>query len=160
MRTSRAGVGYLSDLGWYGEARSLAQKLHDDPESSLHRSPEAQRWIEQLDWRIARTKFITGRLMAPRADVEIDGEVAPLYRRAPVYPSGPLAARGEGEVVLEFTLSRTGRPEDVRVVSSTDAAFEEPAVSAVADWLYAPHLVDGVPVERPGQQVKILFRFN
>lgn len=155
-----AAVRFLSELGWYAEAKQLAQELHEDRGSGLYHSAETELWIKRLDRHIAQTRFVANRLITPQAAVEIEGDMLALYRRAPDYPVTALRTGKEGDVVLEFTLSETGRPEDISIVSSTDSAFEAPAREAVSGFLYAPYLVNGVPVEKPGVRLTMSFRLE
>jgi protein TonB len=64
---------------------------------------------------------------------------------APVYPDVARVARLEGLVILECNVDPRGRVADVRVLRS-DPVFDEAAVEAVQQWVYAPTLLDGVPV--------------
>jgi protein TonB len=64
---------------------------------------------------------------------------------APVYPSIALAARIQGIVILEATITPQGRVENVRVLRGVPA-LDEAAVEAVKQWTYTPTLIGGVPV--------------
>ncbi|HEX7061822.1 MAG TPA: M56 family metallopeptidase [Woeseiaceae bacterium] len=155
--SSLVALSILDDLGWYSQAKTLAQSLHDNPDSSLYHSQETEFWIKRLDSQLSQAEFVTSRLIEPKTSVTIEGDLMALYQVAPVYPSEALATGQEADVQLSFTLSKTGHPEDVTVVHSTNPAFDEPARDSVAQWLYAPQLVDGIPVEKPGEQVMIRF---
>lgn len=158
--TGESGIvalGILEDLGWYSQAKALAQSLHDNPQSSLYQSPETEAWIKRLDRRLSQAEFVTSRLIEPKTSVTIEGDLMPLYRVPPVYPPEALATGQEADVQLRFTLSETGHPRDVEVVYSSNPAFDRPARESVSQWLYAPQLVNGVPVEKPGEHVVIRF---
>jgi protein TonB len=61
-------------------------------------------------------------------------------------------------VMLEFTVSTSGEPRDVRVIEATPPGiFDQAAISAVKRWRYAPLLVNGAAVEVP---VKTRMRFE
>jgi TonB family protein len=60
-------------------------------------------------------------------------------------------------VVVEFVISEQGKPEDIRVVSSTDPAFNEPAIRAVLKRQFKPVVKNGRPVKTRTNQ---LFEFN
>lgn len=100
------------------------------------------------------------RLVTPGVTTVIDSDnnMLALYTRAPDYPPEALAERREADVVLEFTISEYGRTRDVRVVSSSDSTFNDAAVDALSEFLYAPRLVDGVPVEMSGVRTTIRFK--
>ena len=64
---------------------------------------------------------------------------------APSYPDLARAARVQGAVVLDCTLTPEGRVSDVRVVSGHPLLVPA-AVSAVEQWRFTPTLLNGVPV--------------
>jgi len=64
----------------------------------------------------------------------------------PSYPPIPKAAHIEGAVVLSATISKTGRIENLHIVSGS-AMFNQAAMDAVAQWIYRPYLLNGQPVE-------------
>ncbi len=59
--------------------------------------------------------------------------IAPLVRRPPDYPLDALRRqRLGGDVQLKFDVTAAGFVENVSVVKSSDAQFEEPAVRALS----------------------------
>lgn len=66
----------------------------------------------------------------------------------PEYPRMLLEARIEGQVVLEAVIDTTGHaePPSIKVVSSTNRAFEAPAKDALRKALFRPGRVRGQPV--------------
>jgi len=64
----------------------------------------------------------------------------------PNYPAIPKAMHMEGTVVLAATISKTGRIENLHVVSGSPL-FAQAAMDAVAQWAYRPYLLNGQPVE-------------
>ena len=62
------------------------------------------------------------------------------HRVDPVFPAGV-----RGSVILEITIGRDGRVEDVRTLRADDG-FEAPAVAAIRQWRYEPTIVDGRPI--------------
>jgi protein TonB len=69
----------------------------------------------------------------------------PVNQTAPVYPPAARRARVEGIVILECTISAAGRVLDVKVLRSIPL-LDDAAIEAVKQWLFAPTLLDGVPV--------------
>ena len=69
-----------------------------------------------------------------------------LQRVVPVYPPIPKALHREGIVVLQATISTTGRIENLQVVSG-DPMLTQAAIDAVRNWRYRPYLLNGQPVE-------------
>jgi periplasmic protein TonB len=71
---------------------------------------------------------------------------SPIYRTTPAYPAIARAARVQGTVILQATISRNGTIENLRVVSGP-AMLQQAAVDAVRQWRYKPFLLNGDPVE-------------
>ena len=69
-----------------------------------------------------------------------------LEKTQPVYPPVAKAARVQGTVVLEATISKTGTIEDLRVVSGPPM-LQGAAIDAVKTWRYKPYLLMDKPVE-------------
>ncbi|HEX9492857.1 MAG TPA: energy transducer TonB, partial [Thermoanaerobaculia bacterium] len=78
-----------------------------------------------------------------------NGVTAPvaLRRVEPLYPPLAVRARMSGSVLLQCIIDKSGRIRDVHVVSSTFSAFEQPAIDAVQQWLFAPGTLKGEPVD-------------
>lgn len=74
-------------------------------------------------------------------------EELPLQVSGPAarYPDLLRTARISGQVMLEFVIDSTGHPEagSFRVVSSTHRLFTQPALDAVAAWLFRPARIGG-----------------
>jgi protein TonB len=69
-----------------------------------------------------------------------------LEKTMPQYPAIAKAARIQGVVVLQATISSSGLIENIRVVSGPPM-LQQAAVDAVHSWRYRPYLLNGVPVE-------------
>jgi protein TonB len=83
-----------------------------------------------------------------RPPVRPGGDIRPpakLRHVAPAYPDVARAARVEGSVVLECTISPEGRTVDVRVLGGPPL-LREAAAEAVQQWVYRPTLLNGVAV--------------
>ena len=76
----------------------------------------------------------------------------------PVYPAIAKAARMQGTVVLQATISKTGQIENLRVVSGP-AMLQQSAIQAVSRWRYKPYLLNGEPVEVE-TTVNVVFSLN
>ena len=75
-----------------------------------------------------------------------DAEAHILHRSYPSAPPEAQAARINGTVILEATISSSGDVESVRVVSG-HPLLAQSAVEAVRGWKYKPFLENGMPVE-------------
>jgi protein TonB len=64
----------------------------------------------------------------------------------PQYPSIARAARVQGVIVLQATISKDGSIENLRVISGPPM-LQQAALDAVRSWRYKPYLLNGEPVE-------------
>jgi len=78
-----------------------------------------------------------------------DGVKSPivLHRVEPLYPPLALQRRINGTVILQCIIDKSGHIRDVTVVHSTFGAFEQPAIDAVQQWLFAPGTLNGQAVD-------------
>jgi protein TonB len=87
--------------------------------------------------------------VAPPKKVVISGGVMVgmlLNKTTPAYPPIAKAARVQGTVVLQATISKTGAIENLKVVSGP-AMLQQSALDAVRTWRYKPYLLNNEPVE-------------
>jgi periplasmic protein TonB len=90
-------------------------------------------------------------VVKPRAPTSVtvsNGVIAGylLEKTLPQYPSIAKAARIQGIVVLQATISKGGSIESLRVVSGPPM-LQQAAIDAVRSWRYKPYLLNGEPVE-------------
>jgi protein TonB len=64
----------------------------------------------------------------------------------PQYPAIAKAARIQGIVVLQATISKSGTIQNLRVISGPPM-LQQAAIDAVRSWRYRPYLLNGEPVE-------------
>lgn len=84
-----------------------------------------------------------------RVSIVTEGDV--IHRVLPLYPPIARQIGAEGPVVLQAIISREGRVESLRVVSSTHPTLSEAALAAVSQWRFRPYLLNGVAVEVEAQ---------
>ena len=90
-----------------------------------------------------------------------DGDAVPMVRVPPQYPERALQRGIEGRVLIEFTISRSGSVKDAVVIAAEPSnIFNRAALKAVKQWKYNPKIVNGKPVEQPGQKIAIPFRLS
>ncbi|MBN1652152.1 MAG: TonB family protein [Deltaproteobacteria bacterium] len=90
-----------------------------------------------------------------------DSEVVPLVRIEPQYP--PLAReRGiEGWVRVRFTIDKAGQVENPIVVAAEPpGVFNTAVIRAIRKWKYAPKVVDGLAMQQPGIEVRLIFKLE
>jgi TonB family protein len=94
---------------------------------------------QDLDADLAKQNFMTNLVPA--------GQLTLLKTVQPAYPIKAQNKKMEGWVDLEFTVSETGKVQDVTVrATSVPGVFEDAAVKAVNQWRYRPNLRDARPV--------------
>ena len=64
----------------------------------------------------------------------------------PVYPQVAMAARVEGIVIIQATISKEGSVIDAKVLRS-QPLLDQAALDAVTQWTFTPTTLNGVPVE-------------
>jgi TonB family protein len=83
----------------------------------------------------------------PEEPIVVGGKVRPprlIHQTEPVYPRMAAIARIQGDVVLEALLDKDGRVRNVEIKSG-HPALAEAARTAVAQWVYEPTYLNGVP---------------
>jgi TonB family protein len=151
-------IGFFNLTNRYEEGLALARKVYSDPASSLYQAKALEGWITYFERMAENSSVITERLLTALGQQgSSDGDYLPIYKQSPVYPKDAALQGLEGAVIVEFVVTESGRTKDVKVVSSTNNLFDAAAVEAASQFLYAPRIVGGVPVEIPGVRNKITF---
>jgi TonB family protein len=102
-------------------------------------SAEVSSAQRDLDTALARQHFMTNLIPASQLTV--------LKSVQPIYPSKAEGKKLEGWVDVEFTVTETGKVQDVAVrAASVPGVFDEAAVKAVSQWRYQPILRDAKPM--------------
>jgi TonB family protein len=89
--------------------------------------------------------------------VETALSVIPLVRYNPDYPPSAMEQRLEGHVQVRFDITAAGVVENLTVVESSDAVFEESATRAVSRWRYLPRIAAGKRVGSSGIHTRLSF---
>ena len=152
-------VNLLTRIGQYDAALTLAQEVHDNSASSSFQSQMTQ-WIRFIKDRQELMSRVEEQLLPAEQTGSSTYEYMPAYKQAPVYPAQAAERKAEGNVVVEYTVTATGRTRDPVIVRSTDNVFDQSALSSVATYRYLPRVQNGVPVEVPGVRVMISFRLE
>jgi len=106
-------------------------------------------WIggaDDIDKTLAPPVVVTKA--PPQDPVRIGGTIRQpqkVHNVDPVYPAIAQAARVQGIVILEATLSPDGRISNARILRSIPL-LDQAALEAVRQWQYTPTLLNGVPV--------------
>lgn len=90
-----------------------------------------------------------------------DGEYLPIVKVAPVYPRRAQERGIEGDVLLEFTVTKAGTVRDPVVIGAQPAnIFDQAAIQAALKFKYKPRVVDGEPIDVRGVRNIIRFRIE
>jgi protein TonB len=117
--------------------------------------PDAIRDAPRLRWVALEPRSQRIDVGPAGSDVEVP---TPWVRIPPEYPPN---GRGDGSVLVRFDVTRLGSVANARVVESTPPGmFDRAALRAIERWRYRPAVVDGVPVERRGLQVRLRFELE
>jgi protein TonB len=87
-----------------------------------------------------------------------DGEYLPIVKVAPIYPSRAASRGVEGYAICEYTVTRNGTTDNIRIVESSSSLFDRAAMDSCAKYKYKPRVIDGEAVQVPG--VQTIIRFN
>ena len=139
--------------------RTPAKEKPPPPPIDPHKARKPQ--TETLDVGVASLDFGFDFARPDLGAVPSDNAPIPLVRVQPLYPERAAQRGIEGWVLLEFTISETGRVEDP-AVSDADPAniFDRAALRAIRRWKYKPKIVDGKPVRQPHVRTLISFRME
>ena len=78
---------------------------------------------------------------------ELDGPLTTLSRVPPVYPLRASRLGIQGWVKVEFTVTKEGLVEDIRVLKAEpEGIFERTVMNCVSQWRFKPGTVTGIPV--------------
>ena len=92
----------------------------------------------------ANTTPVADTVFHPGAEVK---PAVVVFRVEPQYPQGALRIHMAGTVVVKCIVDKNGNVRDAEVVTSSFAAFDEPALKALQQWRFAPGSFRGKPVD-------------
>lgn len=118
-----------------------------EPVETIAADPGVIGGADNLDRVLAPPPVIARPAPSPEP-VRVGGTIRqPLKVRNvdPAYPAIAQAARVQGVVIIEATLSPDGRMMNARILRSVPL-LDQAALDAVRQWEYTPTLLNGVPV--------------
>jgi TonB family protein len=158
----------LQQLARHALLRSddAAEGLYFEALALLERAGTAEgKFAANLHAQLARLYEERGDQARAREQREIaarlrpGGGDLPVVRVEPEYPPRALGQKDEGAVMADLTLDAEGRVTDASVLDSDPPrVFDEAALKAVRQWVYAPSASDAKPTER--RSVLVLLRFK
>lgn len=87
-----------------------------------------------------------------------DGEMIPITKIQPQYPSRASSRGLEGYCTVEFTVTEIGTTTNIVAVDCPEKVFESSSIKAAGKFKYKPRVIDGKPVSVPGVQNKFTFQ--
>jgi protein TonB len=102
---------------------------------------------EPSDAQAVGSAGVAGAGQAGSGPVRLEGaggNITLIKRVQPVYPGVMQAARMKGQVVLDAIINPDGTIGEVKILSSTNAAFAQSAIAAVKQWRYTPLGYQGI----------------
>jgi protein TonB len=93
-------------------------------------------------------------------DFTVDGEYLPIGRVEPLYPRRAQSRGLEGYCDMDFTVTKTGEVMDAVAIECSNSVFKSASVKAVLRWKYKPRVVDGEPIDSPGVQTRLTYKFE
>lgn len=140
----------------------------DKPQLDDTPPPEVpQQDFDQIDGNAAVGQISGPSQVTARLDLNMggglaatDGEYLPIVKVAPQYPRRALARGLEGEVLVQYTVTKQGSVRDPVVVQSTNSVFDRAALDSASRYKYKPRVVDGQAIEVPNVQTVIKFQMD
>lgn len=105
----------------------------------------ARRGGQPIEARIDVPVLVVPLSAAPRVGQGVEPPQV-VHRERPRYPLSQRMAGYEGEVTVDFVVDVEGRVRRAYVAKSNNAAFDEPALTAVSEWTFKPGTRDGRPI--------------
>lgn len=89
-----------------------------------------------------------------------DGEYLPIHKVAPIYPHRAASRGIEGDVILEYTVTKNGSVRDPIVIESASSILNANALKSALKYKYKPRVINGQAVEVTGVRTVIKFRLE
>ena len=88
---------------------------------------------------------------------DLDERPSPTFRKEAVYPFEMRRSGLKGDVLVEIIVDTNGNVRDPFIVSSSNPAFEAPALQAISVWKFKPGKKGGMP---QNTRVRVPFGFK
>jgi hypothetical protein len=151
-------VSTRNSIGLFQERR-----VGIDTSISLYGAKAASQHIEALDSKPFDVSIFTpGTDLEDRSDDPIWVSAAAssgmlTYRAIPTFPEEAKVKHMSGTVMLFATIGTDGRVLSTDAVGNPEPIFVKPTIAAVKQWIYTPHLMNGVAVK---MKTSIAIRYN
>lgn len=148
---------------------TLIEKQYKPEKPELPKEPPPQLDVQLQEVSNPDTQRLKLAPMKMTLDVELsgiglgvsDGEYLPLVRPPPVYPRYAQSRGLEGYVIIEFTVTGSGKVINPLIIEANpEGVFDNAALRAVKNYKYKPKMVDGAPVDVTGVRQKFTFKLD
>ncbi|WP_226664694.1 energy transducer TonB [Microbulbifer aggregans] len=150
--------GSRADARSYLEAALGVVEQEAGPDSALEMTARA--FLVDIYESLGEPELsaIQCRAIGKMVPFDMDQEPKPLFRRLPEYPRAALQSGREGYAIVNFTISDSGIPTDIKAVETSGSkSFGKAAEDFIKGLRYAPRFEAGEPVDTPGREMKISF---
>lgn len=128
--------------------------MDDNQQASFHREIARTYAAHGMAFEAQRHEQYARAYLAGLGGVQLRA----IKKPAPSYPDQAQQRGVTGRVVVQFTVRKDGKVEDVKVVESQPPeVFDDAVLRAVRKWRYEPPKKSGVPIEYPGARTEIKF---
>lgn len=124
---------YTSEVSptYAAEANKVFSEIEQNSKQHLATNDQTDRmarlWRDKPEY-VAIVKNQTKAAKAPRLVSSV----------APSYPLMPLLAKIKGQLIVSFIVDERGNVEAARILESSDARFDGPAIQSVLKWKFLP----------------------
>ena len=140
---------YVNALSIYEE-----NLLEDDPVVLNAHARMAKMFIALRDQKFAMHADKVIKFMQHQ-----EGGAVPMFVMQPQYPVFEDGRKPQGWVLLEFTVTKSGRIQDIKVLESLPSKLFDKVTLAVApEWRFKPKIVDGKRVTQTKSRARLVFR--
>ena len=89
---------------------------------------------------------------------EDEGSLRALIKIMPEYPRQAWMSKVEGDVLVEFSVNQQGVVQNIKVISSSNPAFDLATIDAVSRFRYQPAEENGNAIVTTGVRERFYFR--
>lgn len=88
-------------------------------------------------------------------------EAIPCMIKPPKFPRNAIVNGIQGGVTFMLTVSKEGKPADIKIVESVPAGvFDAAAMTAINHWVFKPKMVEGSAVKQENMRYTMEFKIN
>ena len=140
---------YADALGIYEE-----NLLEDDPIVLNAHARMAKMYIALRDQKFAAHADKVIELMRHK-----EGGAAPMFIMQPQYPVFEDGQKPQGWVLLEFTVTKSGRLQDIKILESLPTKlFDDVTLAVAPEWRFRPKILAGKRTTQTKSRARLVFK--